>query len=313
MGPRPGRARLRAPRAERRRAAHDCAYHLQAAIAAVHAGAATPDETRWREILALYDRSDGAPAVAHRRAQPGGGAVARGGPARRARGNRAARDEPALANYYLLPSVKGRLLAELGDHGAAADCYRNALERPCSEPERRFLLRRLQQCAEMPSSNRSNDGDLTDNPAPCAVTIAVIVLPVAGPCQRRRRAGNGRPCDGRTDSPRGPRQFAASTPRSAHLVDDIGPRLTAHARVQDGGGLVASISSRKWGLRDARLEIVGVRPRVAARSVHARDDRASIHAAHRLSGGHGRRRCPARSIGDADLRRRQDAPRNSRR
>ncbi len=31
------------------------AYHVQAAIAAVHAGAATPDETRWPEILTLYD------------------------------------------------------------------------------------------------------------------------------------------------------------------------------------------------------------------------------------------------------------------
>ena len=56
-------------------------------------------------------------------------------------------DEPSLANYYLLPALKARLLSELGDHAAAADCYRRALERPCSEPERRFLLRRLHQLA----------------------------------------------------------------------------------------------------------------------------------------------------------------------
>ena len=55
--------------------------------------------------------------------------------------------EPSLANYYLLPALKGRLLMELGDEAAAANCYREALERPCSEPERRFLRRRLEQLA----------------------------------------------------------------------------------------------------------------------------------------------------------------------
>jgi len=51
--------------------------------------------------------------------------------------------EPALANYYLLPSVMGRLHAELGERARAFACYRQALDRPCSEPERRFLQRRL--------------------------------------------------------------------------------------------------------------------------------------------------------------------------
>ena len=53
-------------------------------------------------------------------------------------------NEPALRNYYLLPSVTGRMFAELGDHARAAGCYRQALERPCSEPERRFLRRQLE-------------------------------------------------------------------------------------------------------------------------------------------------------------------------
>ncbi len=128
-------------------------YHLQAAIAAVHAGAATPAETRWPEILGLYDQLlalQPSPIVALNRA------VALS----RVSGPRAAlalldslAGEPALANYYLLPSVKARLLAELGQHRAAAESYRSALERPCSEPERRFLLRRLRECAEMPSAN----------------------------------------------------------------------------------------------------------------------------------------------------------------
>ncbi len=52
-------------------------------------------------------------------------------------------NDPALANYYLLPSVTARLLAELGDTERAILSYRQALDRPCSEPERRFLRRRI--------------------------------------------------------------------------------------------------------------------------------------------------------------------------
>jgi RNA polymerase sigma-70 factor (ECF subfamily) len=56
---------------------------------------------------------------------------------------------PALAGYYLLPSVKARLLADIGDHSSAAASYRDALSRSCTEPERRFLIRRL--CASDPT------------------------------------------------------------------------------------------------------------------------------------------------------------------
>jgi RNA polymerase sigma-70 factor (ECF subfamily) len=122
-------------------------YHLQAAIAAVHAGAATPDGTRWPDILRLYDRLlelNPSPVIALNRAV----AIARvSGPAAALAALATVEREPALAHYYLLPSVKGRLLLELGDRDAAAACYRDALARPCSEPERRFLARRLRECA----------------------------------------------------------------------------------------------------------------------------------------------------------------------
>jgi RNA polymerase sigma-70 factor (ECF subfamily) len=49
----------------------------------------------------------------------------------------------ALDNYYLLPAVQGQLWAELGDAARAADAFRRALARPCSEPERRFIQRKL--------------------------------------------------------------------------------------------------------------------------------------------------------------------------
>ena len=49
----------------------------------------------------------------------------------------------ALRDYYLLHVVKARLLADVGDSAGAVNAYRAALARTCTEPERRFLLRRL--------------------------------------------------------------------------------------------------------------------------------------------------------------------------
>jgi len=54
-----------------------------------------------------------------------------------------------LRSYYLLPAVRGHLLLELGRHRDAAACFSAALERPCSEPERRFLRRKLGECEQV--------------------------------------------------------------------------------------------------------------------------------------------------------------------
>ena len=120
-------------------------YHAQAAIASVHARAADAGATDWRSILALYDdllQLAPSPVTALNRTV----ALSRlEGPLAGLAGIAEIEREPMLADYYLLPSVKARLLAELGDHAAAARCYRAALARPCSEPERRFLLRRLDE------------------------------------------------------------------------------------------------------------------------------------------------------------------------
>ncbi len=122
-------------------------YHVQAAIAAVHAGAESPQATRWHDILALYDdlvSLNPSPVVKLNRAV----AMSRvSGPAAALEAISTLEHEPSLANYYLLPSVKGRLLAEMGDRPGAAACFRAALERPCSEPERRFLARKLRECS----------------------------------------------------------------------------------------------------------------------------------------------------------------------
>jgi RNA polymerase sigma-70 factor (ECF subfamily) len=119
------------------------AYHVQAAIAAVHAGAPSAAATRWDIILQLYDdllAINPSPLVALNRAV----AVAKvSGAAAGLDALAAIEREPPLRNYYLLPSVKGRLLAEVGDRPGAAAAFRAAMAQSCSEPERRLLARRL--------------------------------------------------------------------------------------------------------------------------------------------------------------------------
>jgi len=116
-------------------------YHVQAAIAALHARAETLEATRWPEIAALYDQLaalNPSPVVLLNRAV----AISRvHGPAA-ALAAIAPLEQP-LAEYFLLHCVKGRLLADVGDPAAAAAAYRSALERPCSDPERRFVQRRI--------------------------------------------------------------------------------------------------------------------------------------------------------------------------
>jgi RNA polymerase sigma-70 factor (ECF subfamily) len=120
-------------------------YHVQAAIAATHARAAA-EPTDWPIILKLYDdlmAVDPSPVVALNRAV----AVAKvHGAAAALAAIEPLQDDPKLGSYYLLLAVRGHLLAELARRTEAAECFRAALECRCSEPERRFLRRRLQEC-----------------------------------------------------------------------------------------------------------------------------------------------------------------------
>jgi RNA polymerase sigma-70 factor (ECF subfamily) len=120
-------------------------YTIQAAIAAVHAEAATSAATDWAQIVALYDllmRADPSPVVELNRAV----AVAmRDGPSAGlelidsilARGD--------LKHYYLAHSAKADLCRRLGRTTEARVSYERALSLTQQEPERRFLERRLRE------------------------------------------------------------------------------------------------------------------------------------------------------------------------
>jgi RNA polymerase sigma-70 factor (ECF subfamily) len=120
-------------------------YHVEAAIAATHTRAATPEETDWKLVLTLYDQLvhlKPSPVVALNRSV----AVARvhGAQAALAELDRLDR-EPALRSYHLLPAVRGKLLAELNHCDAAIAAYRQALALSCNAPERRFLQNKIDQ------------------------------------------------------------------------------------------------------------------------------------------------------------------------
>jgi RNA polymerase sigma-70 factor (ECF subfamily) len=122
-------------------------YHVQAAIAATHARAQEGHATDWKQILELYDQLlelSSSPVVELNRAV----VVAKvNGPEAALTALRQLEGNRALRNYYLLPAIKGQLLLEVGDNPGASDCLRRALACPCSEPEQRFLQRKLAEAS----------------------------------------------------------------------------------------------------------------------------------------------------------------------
>lgn len=117
---------------------------LQAAIAACHARAATPQATDWPQIVALYDalvELTQSPVVELNRAV----AVAMAfGPAAGLALVDELADEPALRGYHLLPSVRGDLLARLGRLDEARSEFTRAAALTHNERERALLLARAQ-------------------------------------------------------------------------------------------------------------------------------------------------------------------------
>jgi RNA polymerase sigma-70 factor (ECF subfamily) len=118
-------------------------YQLQAAIAAVHAAAATSGEIDWPQVVELYDellRHDPSPVVELNRAVAISKAA---GPdaALPLLDDLAARD--ALPGYHFLPAARADVLRRLGRDAEAAAAYREAIAMEPSAPEREFLARRL--------------------------------------------------------------------------------------------------------------------------------------------------------------------------
>jgi len=137
-------------RAEKLRAGNDGGpegtYALQAAIAACHARARTPEETDWAKIVALYAelaRLAPSPVVELNRAVALAMAF---GPAAGLELVDALTSEPSLENYHLLPSVRGDLLKKLGRMDEARAEFERAAGLTRNTRERELLIGRARAC-----------------------------------------------------------------------------------------------------------------------------------------------------------------------
>ncbi len=121
-------------------------YTLQAAIAACHARARVAEDTDWARIAELYSilaRRRPSPVVELNRAV----AVAMAfGPAAGLELVDALLGEPMLANYHLLPSVRGDLLWKLGRFEEAEEQFDRAAQLTQNARERELLLKRKGEC-----------------------------------------------------------------------------------------------------------------------------------------------------------------------
>jgi len=126
-------------------------YALQAALAACHARARTADETDWARIVGLYGalgeltpspiiELNRAVALAMLMGPAAGLAIVDG-----------LRNEPALARYHLLPSVRGDLLMKLGRRDEARAEFERAATLTENVRERKLLLDRAASCGKRDS------------------------------------------------------------------------------------------------------------------------------------------------------------------
>jgi len=120
-------------------------YQLQAAIAAMHALADTPEETDWRQIATLYERLlalNPTPVIALNHAVAVALSTGLEEGLRRMDDLRASGD---LDDYYLLHAARADILRRMNRLDEAAAAYRRALDLASNAVEQQFLRRRLKE------------------------------------------------------------------------------------------------------------------------------------------------------------------------
>ena len=117
-------------------------YQLQAAIAAVHAEAASDADTDWRQIAILYgmlERLSDNPIVTLNRAVAVGMAY---GPKEGLEVLDSVADDLRLRRHHRPAAVRAHLLERLGDFAGAREHYRRAARATLNLPEKRYLEER---------------------------------------------------------------------------------------------------------------------------------------------------------------------------
>jgi RNA polymerase sigma-70 factor, ECF subfamily len=124
------------------------AYHIEAAIASVHASAQTFPQTNWARVRELYDellQLKPTPVVALNRAIAVGHEA---GPQAGLTTLQVLATDPYLARYHLLPAAQGAFSLAVGARTQAAEFYRMAVELAPSAPEKRLLEAKLADCRD---------------------------------------------------------------------------------------------------------------------------------------------------------------------
>src|SRR5436305_1442691 len=117
-------------------------YVMQAAIAACHARARTPDATDWSRIAELYaELAERTPSPVIELNRAVAVSMAQGPQAGLALVD-ALTAEPTLKNYHLLPSVRGDFLKKLGRNAEARAEFERAASLTLNARERKLLLDR---------------------------------------------------------------------------------------------------------------------------------------------------------------------------
>jgi RNA polymerase sigma-70 factor (ECF subfamily) len=123
-------------------------YLLQAAIAAVHAEAASFAETDWNQIVALYDlllRLTNSPVVELNRTVA---LAMRDGPAAALNPLETLLQQGGLGQHYLAHAALADVYRRLDRLAEARNYYQQALSLVQQEPDRRFLQKRLAEVSE---------------------------------------------------------------------------------------------------------------------------------------------------------------------
>jgi RNA polymerase sigma-70 factor (ECF subfamily) len=123
-------------------------YQLQAAIAAIHAQAQTPEDTDWRQIASLYSalaRLSPTPVVAlnHAVAVAMSEGLSLGLAMIDALGA-----SGELDSYYLFHAARADIVRRLGHRDQASDAYQRALALATNQVERSYLTRRLREVTQ---------------------------------------------------------------------------------------------------------------------------------------------------------------------
>ena len=131
-------------------------YTLEASIAACHARARVPEETDWPRIVDLYTELAAlapSPVVELNRAVAVGMALS---PEAGLELVDALVSEPSLAEYHLLPVVRGDLLEKLGRSEEAHLEFERAASLTRNARERALLLERARECGAKRSTKTLN-------------------------------------------------------------------------------------------------------------------------------------------------------------